>query len=106
MEIIRDLVDLVSRNKLKSVELLGQAEKGRISMVNSLYFKIASGEFMSDEEAAHYYFGASPADNGYRKLKNRSKTAWSMRCFLSIPNKQGTQTGIEPTSPVAKNGLR
>lgn len=73
MEIIRDLVDLVSRNKLKSVELLGQAEKGRISMVNSLYFKIASGEFLSDEEAAHYYFGASPADNGYRKLKNRLK---------------------------------
>jgi len=73
MEVIRELVDLVSRNKLKSIELLGQAEQGRTSMVNSLYFKIASGEFLSDEEAATYYFDAQPADQSYRKLKNRLK---------------------------------
>lgn len=73
MEIIQDLVDLVSRNKLKSINLLGQAEAGRTSMVNSLYFKLASREFQSDEEAAQYYFGASPEDPAYRKLKNQLK---------------------------------
>lgn len=73
METIQDLVDLVSRNKLKSINLLGQAEAGRTSMVNSLYFKLASREFQSDEEAAQYYFGASPEDQAYRKLKNQLK---------------------------------
>lgn len=73
MEIIQDLVDLVSRNKLKSIDLLGQAEQGRMSMVNSLYFKIASKEFQSDEEASQYYFGGSPSEHAYRKLKNQLK---------------------------------
>lgn len=73
MEIIQDLVDLVSRNKLKSIELLGQAEQGRVSMVNSLYVKIASREFCTDEEAAQYYFSAAPNDHAYRKLKNQLK---------------------------------
>lgn len=74
MEIIQDLVDLVSRNKLKSIELLGQAEQGKVSMVNSLYVKIASREFSTDEEAAQYYFNAAPNDHAYRKLKNQLKS--------------------------------
>jgi len=43
MEIIQDLVDLVSRNKLKSIELLGQAEQGRVSTV--FMSKLLRGSF-------------------------------------------------------------
>lgn len=70
MEALRELVQLVTRNKLKSIDVLDFSENGD-SRLGELYNIIAEGEAGSDQEAAELLYPDAKSTSGYRKLKNK-----------------------------------
>lgn len=70
MEALRELVQLVTRNKLKSIDTLDLVENGD-SKVGELYNIVAQGEVDSDKEAAERLYPDAGSTSGYRKLKNK-----------------------------------
>ncbi len=69
MEELRELINVVSRNKIKDLEIVGRDE-GK-SRYFDFYDRLLRGEFKDDKEAAHFYFGKEPGYSQYRKLKNK-----------------------------------
>jgi tetratricopeptide (TPR) repeat protein len=75
MEDVRTLVEIVSRNKLKQIELLPGSGKND-SLLKQLYDGIAEGRWSGEEEAADYFYGDSKRKGAYfnrlkRQLKDR-----------------------------------
>lgn len=70
MEALRELVQLVTRNKLKSIDVVDFSENGD-SRVGELYRIVADGEADSDQEAAKLLYPDAKSTTGYRKLKNK-----------------------------------
>ena len=70
MEALRELVQLVTRNKLKSIDVLDFAEDGS-SRLGQLYTIISEGGVETDQEAAEMLYPDSGSTSGYRKLKNK-----------------------------------
>jgi hypothetical protein len=70
-EALRDLVKIITRNKVKQIEVLGNPGQDEVR-TEQLYDGISKGKFHSDEEAAKYFFDADDAkDPNYKKLRNR-----------------------------------
>lgn len=70
-DVLKDLVQTVTRNKIKNIEVLGNSgqEKSRVEL---LYDGISSGKFKSEEDAVRFFFKNSDTkDPNYRKLKNK-----------------------------------
>lgn len=67
---LRDLVNIITRNKVKQIEVLGNPGQEE-SRAEQLYDGIAKGKFKSDEEAAQFLFQASAKDAVYRKVKTK-----------------------------------
>lgn len=71
MDLIRDLLSIITRNKLKHLHILGQSAGGESSnLLDDLYTLLSNGGDHGDEEAARKLYGASPSDRRYRKLKS------------------------------------
>lgn len=69
MDTLRQLTELVTKNKLKSIELLDTSKTPK-SLLTQLYEGIADGQFADDQEAADFFYpDKNPAL--YRKLKNK-----------------------------------
>lgn len=70
-ETLKELVATINRNKVKSVEVLGNPEnKG--GRTEDLYKSIANGSFNSDAEAAAHFFGSpNPRNPNYQRLRNK-----------------------------------
>ncbi len=69
-EALREMIQVVNRNKVKRIEVLGNEDSD--TMLNELYFGIASGEFDSDISALKHFFETDDEkDNRYRKLRAR-----------------------------------
>lgn len=69
-EALREMIQVVNRNKVKRIEVLGNEDSD--STLNELYFGIASGKFASDATALQYFFETTDEkDNRYRKLRAR-----------------------------------
>jgi hypothetical protein len=69
---LKDLVKTITRNKVKSIEVLGNpGEEG--SMVEALYDAISKDKVLSDEEAAKFLYGKneSPKSQAYLRMKGR-----------------------------------
>ena len=62
MDSLKELIQFVDRNKVKSIEVLGYHQEGKKTLVHQFYQKIASGELDTDEEAADMFFRVSPSD--------------------------------------------
>jgi len=77
MEELKGLVDLVSKNKLKQLDLPNANGKHRPhSQIWELYEGLASGKFQEEEETAQYFFGDTEHQKAYfgrlkRKLQDR-----------------------------------
>ncbi len=68
---LKDLVQIITRNKTKHIELLGNSEKPS-SLLDQLYDGISKGAFKDDAQAVMHLYGVSnPKDANYRKLKTR-----------------------------------
>lgn len=70
-EILKELVQTVTKNKIKQIEVLGNPGQGD-SKTEDLYEGIAKGKINSDEAIARSFFGVDdPRDRGVQKLKNK-----------------------------------
>ncbi len=94
MQELRELVGIVNRHKIKSLELLGPTLPSS-SKIMKLYRGISSGVFDSDEEAMGLLYGnPATAKNSYWKLKHDLKKRLLNTLFF-IDQKQARQTAYE-----------
>ena len=96
MQELRELVGIVNRHKIKSLELLGSSMPAS-SKIMKLYRGISSGVLDSDEEAMGFLYGdPARAKNSYWKLKHDLKKRLLNTLFF-IDQKQTRQTAYERT---------
>ncbi|MFN0013606.1 MAG: hypothetical protein ACKVU2_03580 [Saprospiraceae bacterium] len=69
-EILKDLVQTITRNKIKNIEVLGNPDSER-NLISDMHEGIFKGQFASDNEAARHLYGTSEKDPNYKKLRNR-----------------------------------
>jgi hypothetical protein len=70
MESLRELINIVNKNKISKVELIGHSTNNQ-SKVQTLYEGIYSGKFKDDEAAALFFYEADENLPKYKKLKYR-----------------------------------
>jgi len=68
MDTLRELALILTRNKVKSIEIL-DVRKHKESKINEFYYKLTEEAFQSDEEAADYFYPKKMGGSNYRKLK-------------------------------------
>ena len=74
MEMLRELTQIVTKNKLKSIEILDLGSNRKSKAVR-LYEKIANDEIASDEDASLLLFPKKPPGSAqYRKVKANLKS--------------------------------
>lgn len=74
MEALKELVYLVSKNKIKSIKILGNSPPEE-SKVSQFYENVIANNFASDEEAAEFFYlsKGKQIKSNYRNLKARLK---------------------------------
>ncbi|HMQ47925.1 MAG TPA: hypothetical protein PKA00_10890 [Saprospiraceae bacterium] len=70
MDTLKELTYIVTKNKLKAIELLDTNAKNK-SRTLRFYEAISEGQFTTDEEAAAFFFPDTDDSAQYRKLKSR-----------------------------------
>ncbi|MCB9274396.1 MAG: hypothetical protein H6564_10175 [Lewinellaceae bacterium] len=66
MKSLKEIVYIVTKNKLKAIELLDTSKRSRVS---AFYEKLANNELETDEDALQYFFPGAADKTPYRKLK-------------------------------------
>ncbi|HQU58490.1 MAG: hypothetical protein KDD02_06520 [Phaeodactylibacter sp.] len=85
-----DLVNIVTRTKLRSVELIGDNSDGS-SKMQEFYDLIADGSFSEDDEAAAHFYGADKSTPSFQKLRKNLKDRLVNSLFI-IDLKQASYT--------------
>jgi len=70
MEILKELIQIVTKNKIRRVDILDNIHHKK-SKAFKLFEGIANGQFTTDEEAANYFFKDGPSNQQYRNLKSK-----------------------------------
>ncbi len=70
MKRLLELVQVINKNKVKVVEVIGSLPP-RQTMVQEFYNKLSDGSITDDFSAAQYFYGTSPEDRNYKELKKR-----------------------------------
>ncbi len=77
MHSLQELVDVVTKNKIKSIRMLSPSRDRDPDMLHDFYIRLINREFASDAKAAKFYGYADEHCKGYRKqrlkLENRLK---------------------------------
>lgn len=74
MKNLRQLVEIVTRKRLRKIEILNDITRGRSeNNYYKLYRGIKEGNFESDEDAARSILDTDPSDKKYLMLKSRFK---------------------------------
>jgi hypothetical protein len=69
MEDLINLAELISRQKIKKIEIIGNANNK--SKLTEFYEGIISGEFRNEKDAASALYNSEPANPNFKKLKFR-----------------------------------
>ncbi len=88
MQNLKELAQIVNKNKLRKIELLQETESD--SKIFRLYEGILDGRFHNDEEASEHFYGESRS-SAYRKLKSSLKERLYNHLFF-IDVKQASYT--------------
>ena len=72
MEKLKELVNIVTRNKVKAIEVIGFSNDNNTKL-NQLYEGIQSGQYNNDEDAFEALYGEDCDKNPYYKLKHNLK---------------------------------
>jgi len=72
MEILREMVQVLTKYKTRHIEVLGNPTENK-SQVYEFYEGIADGTFDSDEAAAAHFFDGNVRNQSYKNLKTRLK---------------------------------
>jgi len=83
---MKDLIELsniVTQRKVRSVHIFSASEDGQpITKIQQFYELILKGEFDSDEQAAHYFYGKNKSHSSYQKLRGTLKARLINSLFL------------------------
>ncbi len=69
MHSLQQLVDVVSKNKVKSIRTLEPRAHEKPDMLHDFYDRLTKGQFADDEEAAEFYGYESASCKAYRKQR-------------------------------------
>lgn len=85
MKELTELVELISRNKIRHIELVG-THNGYHSSVQQLYTGIVDGKFESEESAAHFFYPDSPLQKQYflRLKKRLTRRLYNTLFFIDV----------------------
>lgn len=86
MDSLRELVHIVSKQKVKKIEIIGNSTNTKNKM-HQLYEGIHSGKFISDDGAAKMLYDSVPEDSNYKKLKYRLQSRLINTLFFLDTNK-------------------
>ena len=71
MEILKEMINIITKNKIKNIEIIGDNPTNS-SKINKLYNGIQSGQFLDEEAAINYFYGLdSKGKSNFKKLKKR-----------------------------------
>lgn len=70
MKKLMELIDVVSRNRVKNIEVIGNPPP-RKTKAQEFYDEFTAGTFSTDEEAAQYFYGTDANNRNYKLLKKR-----------------------------------
>ena len=90
MKDLIDLTQIVTKTKLRSVELIGDSGDGA-SKLQEFYDLVSEGRFVDDDEAAEYFYGKAKNYPGYQKLRKTLKDRLVNSLFI-IDLKQSSYT--------------
>jgi len=90
MQDLKELVQIITPNKLRSIELLDLHAEGA-SKLREFYEGIADGTFESDADAADHFYGEDETYSTYQSLRNNLKNRLTNALFL-INTKQASYT--------------
>lgn len=84
MEKLKELVNIVTRNKVKAIEVIGFSNDNH-TKINQLYEGIQSGQYNNDEDAFEALYGEDCDKNPYYKLKyNLKERLYNTLFFIDI----------------------
>ena len=87
MHELQELVDVVTRNKVKSIRLLEPFGDQPPDMLHDFYARLANHEFANDQEAAQFYGYTSAGDRAYRKQRDKLRERlYSSSVFIDVNN--------------------
>lgn len=86
MDALIELVHLLTRNKLKSIDILDLTEGGDSKLV-ALYDVISEGKVLNDKEAVELLYPDADSTSGYRKLKSKLQRKLVSSLLLADLNK-------------------
>ena len=69
-DLLKDLAQTLTRNKLKQIEVLGNPDQEN-SRTQLFFEGLLNDKFKSEEEIARFFGQTSAKDPNYRKLKNK-----------------------------------
>lgn len=72
MQVLRELALIVNNNRLKNVELLDATSKEK-SKAEVFYQGLLDNRFLTDEDAAQFFYGEDKAHPAYQKLRHKLK---------------------------------
>ncbi|MFK7900055.1 MAG: hypothetical protein AB8B61_04785 [Cyclobacteriaceae bacterium] len=82
MKDLQDLVQIVTRPKLKSVHLLDTEVTDSSSKLSEFYHHLVEGSFESDDEAAYHFYQKEKSCPAYQKLRTTIKDRLVKSLFL------------------------
>ncbi len=71
MHSLQELVDVVSKNKVKSIRTIEPRSDQAQDMLHDMYHRLSRQEFESDEEAATFYGYKNAQSRAYRKQRQK-----------------------------------
>lgn len=92
MQDLQELVQLLTKNKLRSIELLeNESDADNMTKMRELYEGILKGQFKTDQEAAEYFYGKDETFSTYQNLRSSLKNRLVNTMFF-INTKQPSYT--------------
>ncbi len=86
MEKLRELVNVVTRNKIKAIEIIGYSSDNQ-TKINQLYEGIKTGAYQNDSEAFEDLYEGDCSKNSYYKLKfSLRERLYNTVFFIDIKN--------------------
>ncbi len=73
MDLLREMVAAIGKNKTKSISIISHQQVDRNSKLGQFYEGIVSGDIMTDDDAFERLYPGENSRNSYYKLKNQFK---------------------------------
>lgn len=70
MKKIQELIQVINRNKVKAIEIIGKDSNSQ-TKTQEFYEKLTDGIFKTEQEASLYFYQKGPENRNYKALKKR-----------------------------------